>query len=86
MNNWPQVPNDRVGEQIDANLAIDQDQLNRTSENLQPNIPVNNSFMVLNVEETNTVNNEPSISVYTLNSNVLFKRKTCLLASKMSVN
>ena len=59
-----QVPNDRVGEQIDANLAVDQDQQNRTSEHLQPNIPVNNSFMVLNVEETNTVNNEPSISVY----------------------
>ena len=49
-----QVPNDRVGEQIDANLAVDQDQLNRTSEHLQPNIPVNNSFMVLNVEESNT--------------------------------
>ena len=59
-----QVPNDRVGEQIDANLAVDQDQQNRTSEHLQPNIPVNNSFMVLNVEETKTVNNEPSISVY----------------------
>ena len=59
-----QVPNDRVAEQIDANLAVDQDQLNRTSEHLQPNIPVNNSFMVLNVEETNTVNDEPSISVY----------------------
>ena len=59
-----QVPNDRVGEQIDANLAGDQDQQNRNSEHLQPNIPVNNSFMVLNVEETNTVNTEPSISVY----------------------
>ena len=59
-----QVSNDRVGEQIDANLAVDQDQQNRTSEHLQPNIPVNNSFMVLNVEETNTVNTEPSISVY----------------------
>ena len=58
------MPNDRVGEQIDANLAVDQDQQNRTSKHVQPNIPVNNSFMVLNVEETNTVNNEPSISVY----------------------
>ena len=54
--NNKQVPNDRVEEQIDANLAVDQDQQNRTSEHLQPNIPVNNSFMVLSVEETNTVN------------------------------
>ena len=59
-----QVPNDRVVEQIDANLADDQDQLNRTGEYLQPNIPVKNSFMVLNVEESNTVNDEPSINVY----------------------
>ena len=31
---------------------------------MQPNIPVNNSFMVLNVEETNTETNEPSIIMH----------------------
>ena len=81
-----QMPNDRVGEQIDANLAVDQDQQNRTSEHLQPNIPVNNSFMVLNVEETNTVNNEPSISVFSKQQHTIQTKNVPTIASKMSVN
>ena len=51
--------NDCAGDQIDANSAVEQEQQNQTNEHFQPNIPVKNSYMVLNVEETI---NEPSIS------------------------
>jgi hypothetical protein len=51
--------NDCAGDQIDASLAVEQEQQNQTNEHFQPNIPVKNSYIVLNVEETI---NEPSIS------------------------
>ena len=54
--------NDCVGDQIDANLSVKQEEQNQTREHFQPNIPVKNYFMVLNMEETNSAINEPSIS------------------------
>ena len=86
LNNNHRVPNDRVRDHTDANLAVDQDQQNQTSEHLQPIIPVNNSFMVLNVEETNTENDEPSISVHSNQQHAIQTKNVPILASKMSVN
>ena len=58
-------PNDSAGIEIDAYLAVDQEQLEQTSEHFQPNISVNNSFTVLNLEETNLEIVKPSISEHT---------------------
>ena len=64
-------PNDSVGIEIDANLAVDQEQLRQTSEHFQPNISVNNSFTVLNLEESNLEIVKPSISGHTNQQHVI---------------
>ena len=42
---------DCAGDQIDANLAVEQQLHNQTSEHFPPNIPVKNSLMAVNVEK-----------------------------------